>query len=200
MRSEPLGDRDRQLLRSAPAIVGVDEAGRGCLAGPVVAGAVAFDDIPDNDLVRDSKQLTARQREHTAAWIIGACRHWAVVESWVEIVDRVNILEASRIAMRAAAEVVTVPGATVVVDAVSLSLTGSCVLAEPKADARYFCVAAASILAKVHRDAIMCDLATRFPHWHWQSNKGYGTVAHRRALEAQGVTVMHRKTFRWTRV
>jgi len=200
MRARPLGSRDRRLLESAPAIIGVDEAGRGCLAGPVVAGAVAFDGIPDNDLVQDSKQLTVRQRERTAAWIRSACRQWAVVESWVEIVDRVNILEASKIAMRAAAEVVAVPGATVVVDAVTLGLADSRELAEPKADARYFCVAAASILAKVHRDAIMCDLASRFPHWRWESNKGYGTVEHRRALEERGITVLHRKTFRWSRV
>jgi ribonuclease HII len=165
-----------------------------------VAAAAVFDTIHDNDLVRDSKQLTARQRSHAAAWIRAACQRWAVVESWVEIIDRVNILGASKIAMRAAVESVAPRGATVVVDAVPLDVSGGRVIAEPKADARYFCVAAASILAKVHRDGIMSGLVASYPHWQWQSNKGYGTAAHRRALQEWGLTVLHRRSFRWSRV
>jgi ribonuclease HII len=199
-RRPALGALDRELLTRWPAVIGVDEAGRGCLAGPVVAAAVAFTHIREHDLVRDSKELTPLQRERAAQWIRRSCSGWAVVESWVEVIDRMNVVEACRVAMCSAVTATHDEGSFVVVDAVALDLKGVHWLAENKADARYACVAAASILAKVHRDRMMRSLSARWPHWQWERNKGYGTLAHRQALTLRGPTHLHRQSFGWSPV
>jgi ribonuclease HII len=123
-----------------------------------------------------------------------------VCEGWVELIDNLNILEATRLAMWAAAAVLASPAAVVVTDHVDPGDLGCRVLSPKKADCEYFSVAAASILAKVHRDRIMVDLGVEQPQWGWQRNKGYGTTGHRRALGIHGSGALHRRSFQWSPV
>ena len=197
MRRPALGFQDRQLLRHASAIVGVDEVGRGCLAGPVVVCGVRFDRIGRQPGVQDSKTLTARDREEAAAWVLSHCSDWAVVEVWVELIDRLNILEAVRLAMGACVRSLADPETVVVIDGLEIGDPGCPVHAPVRADRTFFSVAAASIVAKVHRDRLMSELGVRHPVWGWPRNKGYGTAEHRRVLEESGRSYLHRKTFRW---
>ena len=200
MRRTCLGFADRKLLRSAAAIVGLDEVGRGCLAGPVVVCGVRFDRIAREPRIQDSKALTAAEREEAAAWVLHNCSDWTVLEVWVELIDRLNILEATRLAMCACARTLAVPGAVVVADGMDVDGGGCPVESPVRADATYFSVAAASVVAKVHRDRLMVDLDRIYPIWGWASNKGYGTIGHRQALADTGRSYLHRKTFRWTPV
>ena len=195
-----LGARDRRLLREADAVIGVDEVGRGALAGPVVVCAARFEAIPVDDSVRDSKEMTAKQREATLARVLRQSAGWAICEIGPEVIDRINILEATRLAMRVAALSLTGPSSVVVTDHVVPGDLGCRVLSFKKADRDYFCVAAASIIAKVHRDRIMAAMGRRDPRWGWQNNKGYGTTAHRAALDRWGPTFSHRLSFSWTPV
>jgi len=197
---KPLGLKDREILRGAESIIGVDEVGRGALAGPVVVCAASFAAIPDDPGVRDSKQLTGNRRDEAASRLRASGARWVVCEVWVELIDKLNILEATRLAMRAAAGALVTPEAVVVTDYVDPGDLGCRVLSPKKADREYFSVAAASILAKVHRDRIMVDLGAEQPHWGWKWNKGYGTVAHRLALENCGPGALHRRSFRWSPV
>ena len=192
-----LGRADRVLLRAARPIIGVDEVGRGSLAGPLVVSAVVWDRIPRNREVQDSKRMTAAARERTAAWIRAQCAGWVVVEIWQQTIDRLGIARVTRLAMENAVESVASPGCVVVVDALDLASGGFTTISETKADSRYFSVASASIVAKVHRDRLMTKLATRYPQWMWAKNKGYGTVAHRRALSETGPSFLHRRSFSW---
>lgn len=195
-RAACLGSNDLRLLRDATAIVGIDEVGRGCLAGPVVVGAVRFDSLEREARVQDSKTLTARQREEASAWVLRHCSDWVVVEVWVELIDRLNIAEAVRLAMCACARTLAAPGTVVVADGMELADAGCVVHAPVRADSTYFSVAAASIVAKVHRDGLMAELDDRHPGWGWRRNKGYGTLEHRKALEDSGRSYLHRKSFR----
>jgi ribonuclease HII len=188
------------LLESADAVVGIDEVGRGCLAGPVVVCGVRFDRIPRNPLVRDSKRLSPKKRERAAVWVRDNSRGWLITEVWIELIDRLNILEATRLAMRSTAVALAGPGDAVVVDYVDIGEIGTVVHSPKGADGSHFCVASASILAKVHRDRLMVGLADRHPRWAWSRNKGYGTVEHRRSLQRHGRSYLHRKTFRWSPV
>jgi len=192
-----LGAADRILLREAPIIIGVDEVGRGSLAGPVVVCAVAWSRIPENREVQDSKRMTARARDRAAAWVRERCHGWTVVEVWPRVIERLGIVEATRLAMKSALGELAESGAVAVVDALDLGITTMRVLSEIQADGRYFCVASASIIAKVHRDAVMTELALRYPDWVWEKNKGYGTLDHRRALSSTGPTFLHRRNFSW---
>jgi ribonuclease HII len=195
-----LGREDRKLLREAEYIIGIDEVGRGCLAGPVVVCGVSFAKIPPNPHVRDSKVVPAGQREQVAAWIRENCQAWLLVEVWVELIDRINILESTRLAVQTILRTLSSPRAIAVVDHVDPGEMDCPVRAVPRADARYFSVAAASLVAKVHRDRMMADLTPRYPEWTWCDNKGYGTRKHRQALEKHGTTVLHRKSFEWSPV
>jgi ribonuclease HII len=197
---KPLGLKDREILRGAESIIGVDEVGRGALAGPVVVCAASFAAIPDDPGVRDSKQLTGNRRDEAASRLRASGARWVVCEVWVELIDKLNILEATRLAMRAAAGALVTPEAVVITDYVDPGDLGCRVLSPKKADREYFSVAAASILAKVHRDRIMVDLGAEQPHWGWEMNKGYGTIAHRLALENCGPGALHRRSFRWSPV
>jgi len=200
MRRPCLGLNDRRLLRSATSIIGVDEVGRGCLAGPVVVCGVRFAAIARQPLVQDSKTLSARQREQAAEWVVRTCSDWIVLEVWVELIDRLNILEAVRLAMRTCVRALAVPGSVAVVDAVEVGEEHTDIHSPVGADATFFSVAAASIVAKVHRDRLMVELDARHPGWGWRRNKGYGTAEHRRALAESGRSYLHRKTFRWSPV
>lgn len=200
MTHRPLGSRDRVLLENARQIVGIDEVGRGCLAGPVVVCGVAFRRIPKNPLIRDSKRLSPRQRLEAARWIRARCDGWLVTEVWVEVIDRLNILEATRLAIAATARAMVSTESVLVVDHVDPGEVPCPVHALAGADDRFFSVAAASIVAKVHRDRIMVDLDRRYPAWSWKNNKGYGTREHRSALQLSGPTFLHRKSFAWSPV
>lgn len=195
-----LGARDRRLLAQADAVIGVDEVGRGALAGPVVVCAARFAAIPRDVGIQDSKQLTANQRESALARLSGLGVRWAVCEVGPAVIDRINILEATRLAMRAAALALAVPSDAVITDHLDPGDLGCRVLSPAGADREYFCVAAASIIAKVHRDRIMTVLGRRDPRWGWERNKGYGTAEHRAALERWRPTCHHRLSFSSTPV
>lgn len=200
MTQRSLGSKDRALLKNARQIIGIDEVGRGCLAGPVVVCGVAFRRIPRQPLVRDSKRLSPRQRVEAAEWIRKFCDGWLLTEVWVEVIDRVNILEATRLAMCAIGRALSSTGSVLVVDQLDPGEVACPVHALPGADDIFFSVAAASIVAKVHRDQIMNDLGCRYPAWSWKNNKGYGTREHRLALQLSGPSFLHRKSFAWTPV
>jgi ribonuclease HII len=183
------------LSRGARRIAGVDEVGRGPLAGPVTACAVVLD--PDNipEGLNDSKKLTARRREALAAWLADNCDH-CIVHVGVEDIDRLNIYHAAHLAMcRAVAGLKTAP-CLVLVDGNrgprDRSCPGQAIVA---GDARCVTIAAASILAKVARDRLMVDLAQQHPGYGWEANAGYGTPAHKLALLDLGVTPYHRRSF-----
>ncbi len=196
----PLGDLDRSLLREAPAVLGIDEVGRGALAGPVVVAGAVFDSVPELDHIQDSKRLTRRRRERAAAWVRTNAVRWGIVEIGRETIDHHNILKATRMAMTALARELGGEGTVIVCDAVRPSDPSLEVLAPKKADATYFCVAAASVLAKVHRDGLLAALGRRWPGWGWESNAGYGTRAHRAELDRRGRSFLHRRGFSWRRV
>ncbi len=195
-----LGSRDREILLDANTVIGVDEVGRGALAGPVVVCATAFEEIPDDGEVRDSKLLTPLRRESIAARLRSCGARWVVSEVWPELIDRINILEATRLAMAAAARTLMDSRSVVITDFVNPGDLGCRILSPKRADRDYFCVAAASIVAKVHRDRIMVDLGRKDPRWKWERNKGYGTVDHRRALQNVGPGILHRRSFGWSPV
>ncbi|MEP7221047.1 MAG: ribonuclease HII [Novosphingobium sp.] len=183
-------------------IIGVDEAGRGPLAGPVVAGAVVLGSrVPEG--LDDSKKLTARRRAELETQIQASCK-WALGSADVEEIDRLNIFAATMLAMtRAVAALVQALGcdpAEVLIDG-NLTPAGRC--AEWRWNARAIvggdalepCISAASILAKEHRDRLMRDWAAHHPHYGWEKNAGYGTPAHLVALSEHGVTPLHRRSF-----
>jgi len=124
------------------------------------------------------------------------CVSWVILEVWQELIDRINILEATRLAMRAGIKAVAEPGIEVVVDHVELGDLGLPIHSFKGADGTYFSVAAASILAKVHRDGIMGELDAIDDRWDWSRNMGYGTVSHRRAIGRYGRSYLHRRSFR----
>ncbi len=195
-----LGELDRSLLREASFVLGIDEVGRGALAGPVVVAGALFASIDEQSLVQDSKTLSSPRREEGAAWVRRNAVAWAAVEVGAETVDRVNILQATRFAMTSVIRVLVRPGTTVVCDAVRPSDVGIEVLAPRRADCTYFCVAGASLIAKVHRDRILMNLGRRWPGWGWERNAGYGTREHRLALDRRGRSFLHRRTFSWSSV
>ena len=176
-------------------IAGVDEAGRGPLAGPVVAAAVIFPEGAKIPAVRDSKQLSEREREELAEAIraVEGIR-FAVVESSVEMIDQWNILRANDRAMREALLQVA-PVDLALVDGRPVPGLPCPSRAIVKGDAKCASIAAASILAKVHRDQIMMDLDKEYPDYGFAEHKGYGTAAHLEALRRLGPTPAHRKSF-----
>ena len=185
-----LGERGYQ------AIAGVDEVGRGCLAGPVIAAAVILDPARRPRGLRDSKQLAAADRERLAAVIAKTAVAIAlgVVES-TEI-DRTDILQATLEAMRCAVEGLRVRPDYLLVDAVRIPVIPIPQEGLIRGDSRSASIAAASIVAKVYRDALMRSLHPLYPAYRFDANKGYGTRDHLRALRRLGATPLHRTTFR----
>lgn len=176
---------------------GCDEAGRGCLAGPVFAAAVILPPDFRHPLLNDSKQLTEKQRAALRTIIENEALAWAVAQAGPEEIDRINILKASFLAMhRAIAQLAPQP-ARLLIDGNRFVKYGDiphhCLV---KGDARFLSIAAASVLAKTYRDAYMEALAKDFPGYGWEGNKGYPTAAHRAAIARLGVTAHHRKSFR----
>jgi ribonuclease HII len=182
---------------SAPieaGVCGIDEAGRGPLAGAVVAAAVVL--VPERPIagLRDSKQLNARRRSELAAAIRRHAAAWAIGRASVEEIDRLNILQASLLAMRRAFEQLHGVRAALVDGNIALQLTVPC-RAVIGGDARIPAIAAASILAKTERDAEMLRLDADYPEYGFAQHKGYGTAAHLAALERCGPCPIHRRSF-----
>lgn len=175
---------------------GVDEAGRGCYAGPVYAAAVILPEGFHHPQLNDSKQLNARQREILREVIEREAVSWAVASVDNKEIDRTNILKASYKAMHLAiAQLNTKPG-LLLVDGNRFrpypKIKHTCIV---KGDSLYASIAAASILAKTHRDAHLDQLHTEFPQYGWDRNKGYGTLEHRNAIETFGLCKYHRKSY-----
>ena len=183
-------------LSGLERIAGVDEVGRGSLAGPVVAAAVVPGESTVVPGVDDSKRLTAPQRERLAGWIRDSALAWSVVPIPPPAIDRMNILEATRRAMTKAVTQLDPPPDCVVVDAVELRSLPMPVLPVIRGDGLSYAVACASILAKVERDRMMRDLDRTYPHYGFAANKGYGAAAHLAALREFGPCPEHRLTFR----
>ncbi|WP_307294910.1 ribonuclease HII [Pedobacter agri] len=175
---------------------GCDEAGRGCLAGPVFAAAVILPKGFVLEGLNDSKQLSHEQRDLLRPIIEREALAWAVASCDHEEIDRINILNASFLAMHRAVEKLHTQPGYLVIDGNRFKaypeIPHTCVI---KGDGKYLNIAAASILAKTHRDEYMSNLHADFPHYNWLSNKGYPTIAHRKAVIEVGLSPFHRKTF-----
>jgi ribonuclease HII len=175
-------------------IAGVDEVGRGPLAGPVVAAAVVFPAGYSNPRIKDSKQLSASVRENLVKEIHAAALSWAIVSVGHARIERINIREASRLAMRLAVE--RVEADLVLVDGnvpIDIALPQRTVV---QGDQKHVEISAASILAKVFRDDLMCRLDQKYPGYGFANHAGYGTVAHRTAIAQIGPSPVHRRSFR----
>ena len=175
-------------------IAGVDEAGRGCLFGPVFAAAVILDPARPVRGLADSKTLSPGRREELAAAIRERALAWAVATASVEEIDRINIREASRLAMRRAVEALRPPCDYLLVDALEVDWPVP-QQALIRGDARVACIAAASILAKTARDALMEELDALYPGYGIARHKGYATAEHCQALRRLGPTPLHRRSF-----
>ena len=185
-----------KIAPSTILVCGVDEAGRGPLAGPVSAAAVILDpDYPIAGLA-DSKILSAQQRERLAIIIRERAIAWAVAYADVAEIDQLNILQASLLAMRRAVLALAIQPQQVLVDGLYCPRTGIPSLAIVKGDSTVAAISAASILAKTARDALMVELHETYPHYGFADHKGYPTAVHLAALREHGVSVMHRKSFR----
>ena len=175
---------------------GCDEAGRGCLAGPVTAAAVILPPDFSNDLLNDSKQLTERQRDRLRPIIEREAVAWAVAMVSPQEIDRMNILRASITAMHRALDQLTVRPEAILVDGNRFypyqDIPHTTII---KGDGKLMCIAAASVLAKTHRDELMYRLHEQYPQYGWAKNKGYPTPDHRAAIAAHGATEYHRRTF-----
>ena len=175
---------------------GCDEAGRGCLAGSVYAAAVILPDGYQNDLLNDSKQLSEKKRYQLREIIQRDAVAWAVGIVTPEEIDKINILNASILAMHRALDQLKVRPEAVIVDGNRFKkyqdLPHTTIV---KGDGKYLAIAAASILAKTYRDDYMNKLAEEYPQYDWLSNKGYPTKKHREAIRQYGICPFHRKTF-----
>lgn len=178
---------------------GCDEAGRGCLAGPVFAAAVIFDRGYQHALLNDSKKLTAGARHELRAVIEHEALAFAVASVSAEEIDRINIHNASYLAMHRALDALATKAEFILVDGNRFVPYGevphACIV---KGDMKYLSIAAASILAKTYRDDYMEGIAADFPEYQWIQNKGYPTIRHRQAILAHGPSPHHRKSFRVT--
>lgn len=190
---------------------GCDEAGRGPLAGSVFAAAVVLDasmvEDPQHrewlEMLNDSKQLSDKEREVLRPLIEQHARAWAVVEVTAEEIDRINILKASIVGMQRALDRLSVRPEHILVDGNKWKpyVPEGEVMEVPartvvKGDGKYLSIAAASVLAKTHRDAYMLRLHEEYPQYHWDTNMGYPTKAHYEAIREYGITPYHRKTFK----
>ena len=175
---------------------GCDEAGRGCLAGPVVAAAVILPKNYKHEILNDSKQLDKEERDQLRIDIERDALAWAVAEVSHEEIDEINILNASFKAMHRAIDKLTIKPQFLLIDGNRFTryegINHECII---KGDAAYLSIAAASVLAKTYRDEIMQKLAEQFPGYGWKTNVGYPTLEHREGIRQFGITPYHRKSF-----
>ena len=176
---------------------GTDEAGRGCLAGPVTAAAVILPDTFHNELLNDSKQLSEKNREELKEIIESEALCYSVTHIDQKEIDEINILNASIKAMQHCIGKLKIEPLYIIVDGNRFkpvkNIPHSCIV---KGDSQYLSIAAASVLAKTYRDAFMCKIHEEFPMYNWKQNKGYPTIEHREAIRKYGTTPYHRMTFR----
>lgn len=176
---------------------GTDEAGRGCLAGPVVAAAVVLPSNFSSPLLNDSKKLTEKQRYNLRVEIEATALAYGVAECSPEEIDQWNILNASIIAMHRALEKLDLKIEGIAVDGNRFKPYKDIPFqTHIKGDGRFLNIAAASVLAKTYRDDFMKKIAMEYPDYKWEKNKGYPTKAHRTAIKNHGPTLWHRKSFR----
>ena len=175
---------------------GCDEAGRGCLAGPVFAAAVILPKDFYHPLLNDSKQLSENQRDMLRYIIEQEALFWSVSSVQAGEIDRINILKASFLAMHRALDGLAQAPEFILVDGNRFvryrELPHACII---KGDGKYAAIAAASVLAKTYRDAYMKELHNQHPQYDWETNKGYPTLAHRDAIRLHGITDFHRRSF-----
>lgn len=178
-------------------IAGVDEVGRGCLAGPVVAAACILDTSkPVPDGLNDSKKLTEKQRDEIAAQLRETAIAYAIGVVEAEEIDRINILEATKLAMVKAIESLSPAADHILIDALQLKHLRIPQKAIIKGDSISYSIAAASVLAKTYRDSLMVEFDAVYPQYGFAGHKGYGAAIHRKALKEHGPCPLHRKTFR----
>jgi len=176
---------------------GCDEAGRGCLAGPVFAAAVILPANFKHNLLTDSKKLTEKQRYLLRPIIEKEALAWAVEMVTNQEIDEINILNASFLAMNKAVQKLTIVPEHLLIDGNRFrprtKIPFTCMI---KGDGRFYSIAAASVLAKTYRDDFMVKIHEEFPDYNWHQNKGYGTEFHREAIKSKGITKYHRMSFR----
>ena len=176
---------------------GTDEAGRGCLAGPVTAAAVILPNDFENNILNDSKQLSHKKREFLKPLIEKTAVSFGVVNVFEEEIDQINILNASILAMHRSIDKLKVIPEFISVDGNKFkpykNIPHETLI---KGDGKYLNIAAASVLAKTYRDAYMLKIHNEFPMYNWKKNKGYPTEEHRAAIKKYGITKYHRKSFR----
>jgi len=182
--------------KSKLIIAGCDEAGRGCLAGPVVAAAVILPKSFKNKMLNDSKVLSEKKRDFLRPIIEKQAIAWAVGIVSPSEIDKINILNASFLAMHTAIESLNTKAELLLIDGNRFNpypeIPHECII---KGDGKFLSIAAASILAKTYRDDIMKELDAEFPAYNWKQNKGYPTKQHRKAIAEFGANIHHRKTF-----
>lgn len=195
-----MSDKTPQLLsflHKGKVEAGCDEAGRGCLAGPVFAAAVVLPPNYKNSILNDSKQLSEKKRDQLRIEIERDALAFAVVAVSPEEIDEINILNASIIGMQRAVLQLSVKPEFLLIDGNRFKpmedYLHECII---KGDGKYLSIAAASVLAKTYRDEYMLAQHDLFPVYNWKKNKGYPTKAHREAIALHGITLLHRKTFR----
>ena len=175
---------------------GCDEAGRGCLAGPVFAAAVILPKNFHNDILNDSKKLNEKQRNELRIIIEEQAVSWAVASVSHDKIDEINILNASLLAMHKAIKKLTIQPEFLLIDGNRFKpykkIPHQCII---KGDGKYAPIAAASVLAKTHRDEYMIKIHRKFPDYFWEKNKGYPTKQHIRAITLNGISPLHRKSF-----
>ncbi|MCB4809659.1 ribonuclease HII [Tamlana sp. 62-3] len=176
---------------------GTDEAGRGCLAGPVTAAAVILPEGFNNKILTDSKQLSESKRDILKPIIEQEALHYGVCHIFEDEIDQINILNASILAMHKAIDKLQITPEYIIVDGNKFksykNVPHETII---KGDGKYLSIAAASVLAKTHRDLYMSRIHEEFPMYNWNKNKGYPTKQHREAIKKYGITKYHRKSFR----
>lgn len=188
-----INDFEKHYWSLDKLVIGIDEAGRGPLAGPLVVAGVVFPKDYISEEIYDSKQLTEKKREQLYEVIIRDALYYDVVIVEVETIEKLNILEATRWGMSEIAKKANVD--IVLTDALKLDIDKE-VVDIVKGDQKSISIAAASILAKVTRDRIMCQMDEKYPEYNFKSNKGYPTKQHFEALEKYGITEIHRKNYK----
>jgi ribonuclease HII len=183
---------DKSLIEA-----GCDEAGRGCLAGPVFAAAVILPKKFKNSLINDSKKLSDKQRRSLRQIIEQESTAWAIGEASAEEIDKINILNASFLAMHRAINQLKITPESLLIDGNRFKkhkkIPHTCII---QGDGKYMSIAAASILAKTYRDDYIDALHVQYPMYDWLNNKAYGTAKHYEAIKKHGITEHHRKSFR----
>lgn len=177
-------------------VCGVDEAGRGCLAGPVTAAAVILPKNYKNKLIQDSKKLNAHNRMKLYDEITSIAIDYSIIDIPNDIIDSINVLESTFLAMNKAISKIIRKADYIIIDGNQFKTKNKfkyeCVI---RGDSIYQSIAAASILAKVHRDKLMVKYNKEYPYYDWINNKGYGTIKHKSAIKKFGISIYHRKSF-----